>query len=516
MMTKKHLNNINMNKYIFIILLTALVMSCTKDLNQINPNAMVKSQFWHTESDVLSALASTYKSFRAPYNGYWGYKGVQMINCMGDDFQLRLDDKNMYAVSTFTYSVTTGTFAGIFSGCYTGIFKANQVIENTPNTTMKDNLKAQYIAEAKFLRAINYFHLVINFKDVPIVTKVAKQQSDYPVKQSPEADVWALIESDLKDAIANLPPSYPAIWQGRATSGTAIGFLGKAYVYQKRWAEAEAQFKLLATTAGMPIAPHNFDLMPNFADNFTVAKDNNKEILFACINQQVGGTDSYAQDNATEAQGSVTAQALAPAEVGGWFQLHVTDKMFNEFQKEKTIDNQVDPRMWASVVWDDTSMFYQKQFKTFAKVFNKQSKIKKYQNWTKINEEPKVTEIDEKELRYADILLMYAEALTMQNRPDEATPLVNRIRTRARLANLLTGYTSDQMMAEIRHQRMVEFFREGLRFYDLRRWGLLEQEIAIGDKAGKENFNLAKNSYFPIPQGELDTNPLIEQSLPWK
>jgi hypothetical protein len=505
-----------MKKYFFIILLCSLVISCIEDLDQVNPNAMVKDQFWKTETDVLSALASTYKSFRAPYNGYWGYKGVQLINSRGDDFQLRLDDKNMYALSTFTNSVTTGTPSGIFSGCYTGIFKANQVIENIPNVTMADNLKSQYIAEAKFLRALNYFHLVINFKDVPIVTKVAKQQSDYPVKQSPEADVWALIESDLKDAKANLPVSYSSASLGRATQGAAIGFLGKAYVYQKKWAEAEAEFKLLATTDGMPVAPYNYDLMENFIDNFTATKDNNIEILFACINQQVGGTDSYSQDNANEAQGSVTAQALAPAEVGGWFQLHVTDKMFNEFQKEKTIDDQVDPRMWASVVWNDTSMFYQREFSTFSKVFNKLCKIKKYQNWTKINEEPKVTEIDEKELRYADILLMYAEAVTMLDRPAEAYPLVNRIRTRARLADLPAGYSQDQMMAEIQHQRMVEFFREGLRFFDLRRWGLLEQEIANSDKAGKENFNLAKHAYFPIPQSELDTNPLIEQSEPWQ
>lgn len=505
-----------MKKYIFIILLSTLVISCTNELDQVNPNAMVKDQFWKTESDVLSAMASGYKSFRAPYNGYWGYKGVQLINGRGDDFQIRNDDKNMYALSTFNNTPTTGTPSGLFTGAYAGIFKANQIIENTPNADMDEALKAQYIAEAKFLRALNYFHLVINFKDVPIITKVPTTRSEYFVKQSPEADVWALIIKDFQEAKAKLPASYPAKWAGRATQGAAIGFLGKSFVYQKKWAEAEAEFKLLAKPDGQPQAPHNFDLMTNFADNFTVAKDNNKEILFACINQQVGGTDSYSQDNANEAQGSVTAQALAPAEVGGWFQLHVTNKAYNEFQKEKTTDGNVDPRMYASIVWNDTTMFYTKPYKTFAKVFDKIAKIKKYQNWTKINEEPKVTDIDEKELRFADILLMFAETETMLNKTSEAYPFVNRIRTRAKLAELPAGYSPDQMMAEIRHQRMIEFLREGLRFYDLRRWGLLEQEIANSDKEGKQFFNLTKNAYFPIPQGELDTNPNIEQNSAWK
>jgi hypothetical protein len=85
-------------------------------------------------------------------------------------------------------------------------------------------------------------------------------------------------------------------------------------------------------------------------------------------------------------------------------------------------------------------------------------------------------------MRFADILLMHAEALTMQDRTAEAYPLVNRIRQRANLADLPTGFNGEQMMEEIRHQRMIEFFREGLRFYDLKRWGLLEQEITNSDK----------------------------------
>jgi hypothetical protein len=117
-------------------------------------------------------------------------------------------------------------------------------------------------------------------------------------------------------------------------------------------------------------------------------------------------------------------------------------------------------------------------------------------------------------LRYADILLLYAETVTLQGRPADAYPLLNRIRSRAKLAPLAAGLSATQVMAEIRHQRMLEFFREGQRFYDLKRWGLLEQEIKNSDKVGREFFT-AKFAYFPIPQGELNTNPNIKQNTGW-
>lgn len=117
-------------------------------------------------------------------------------------------------------------------------------------------------------------------------------------------------------------------------------------------------------------------------------------------------------------------------------------------------------------------------------------------------------------MRFADVLLMYAEALTMQGKVSDAYVPLNRIRARAKLSLLPTGYTQDQMMSEIRHQRMIEFFREGQRFYDLKRWGLLKQEMAGTDKPGHENFEM-KYQYYPIPKDEIDANPNLTQNEPW-
>lgn len=501
-----------------ILLTTVLAVSlaaCTKDLDQVNPNTIVETNFWKTDADFMQGLAATYKVFHDVNNGYFGVRGIELSNGRGDDFFIRNDVKDLYQLSTFTNNPTTGTPGSIFTGFYTGIFRANQVMEKAAQSSLSDETKKQYIAEAQFLRGLNYFFLATNFGAVPIITAVPTDRAQYFVTQSPEADVWAQAVSDFQAAAANLPAAYPAAWVGRATKGAAIGMLGKAYVYQKNWAEAEKAFKQLAQPNGTAQAPYTYDLVTNFEDNFSKATDNNVESLFEIQNQNVGGSQPWAGENANEALGVTTAQEFAPTEVAGWFEVSPTDKVFNEFKKEKAVGGDYDARMYTTLVWDyPGAMYYNKPFKDFKLVFGYSSLIRKYQNWRENNEGIWISEINEKVQRYADILLLYAEALTMQGRTTEAYPLVNRIRTRAKLAPLASGLTTDQMMAEIRHQRMLEFFREGQRFYDLKRWGLLEQEIKNSDKVGREFFS-SKFAYFPIPQGELNTNPNIKQNSGW-
>lgn len=505
-----------MRTYFSIMVLFLGLAACTDDLDQMNPNVITKETFWETEDDVLLGLASTYKVLKHVENGYWGVRGVELTNGRGDDFYLRNDVRALYQISTFTNDATTGTPGSLFTGFYTGIFRANQIIANTPQTDLTEEEKAAYIAEAKFLRALNYFHLAINFGSVPIITNVPENREEYFNEKSSEDEVWLQVEEDLSAAKENLPNSYPDQWVGRATRGAAIGFLGKAYLYQAKWSEAETEFSLLAETNGGSKAPFTYDLLENYGDNFIAEMDNNVESLFEIQNQDVGGADPWAGENANESQGVTTAQEFAPAEVGGWFEAFPTNKIFNEFQEEKTTDGDFDPRMYASLIWNyPGATFYNMPFSEFELQFGFNSMIKKYQNYMDDNEGIWISDINEKALRYADILLMYAEALTMQGRVSEAYPLINRIRNRAQLPDLTSGMSDSQVMAEIRHQRMIEFFREGFRFYDLKRWGLLEEEIEDSDKVGREFFNLSRHEYFPIPQDELNTNPNLEQNPNW-
>ena len=502
-----------MKKYIGLFVIALSLFSCKKELETVNPNVIVAENFWKTEEDFNSALAATYKVFSNVDNGYWGVRGTELRNGRGDDFFIRNDVRDLYQLSTFTNTPSTGTPASIYRGAYTGIFRANQIMENAATAPISDEAKKQFTGEANFIRGLNYMILAMNFGAVPIITAVPKSQSEYFVKQSPEEQVWAQAISDLQAAKAALPISYPPAWVGKATQGSAIGYLGKAYLFTNKYAEAENELKLLLAP------PFKYNLLENYENNFRPEFDNNEESVFEIQLQNVGGTNPWSGENANEALGVTTAQEFAPSEVAGWFEASPTDKMFNEFQKEKTITGDFDPRMYASIVWDyPGAMYYNRPFSEFELVFGYSSMIRKYQNWWANNEQPNgvyASDINEKAMRFAEVLLMLAEAQTMQGKVIEAYPHVNRIRARAKLAPLPVGYSQEQMMAEIRHQRMVEFFREGKRFYDLKRWGLLEQEIKNSDKVGREFFNPQLHAYFPIPQSEINTNPNIEQSPNW-
>lgn len=508
-----------MKKIIFLVGITAFFAACNKDtLELTNPNRITTSTFWKSESDVNSAFAATYGLLRDVNGGYWGVRGVELSNGRGDDFFIRNDVSYLYQLSTFTNTPDNAAATGLWNVAYQDIFRANQIIENVPLVPGLDaDQQKLYIAEAKFLRGLNYFNLVINFGDVPLKLTVPQSKDDYFTAKSPEADVWKQIIQDFSDAADGLPVAWSSEWVGRATKGAALGYLGKSYLYTKDWANAEATLKQLTTS------PFSYHLMENYGDNFIQTDENNAESVFEIQVQDVGGTNPWAGENANQSIGVTTAQEFAPAEVAGWFEVSPTDKLFDEFQKEKTVANDYDPRMYATLVWDYPGCtFYNQPFSNFKLLFGYKSMFKKYQNYNQSNELTGLSGVadytssnNERALRYADVLLMIAEAETMQNKVAEASTYVNMIRERAQLNDLTPGYSQDQMMAEIRHQRMIEFAREGLRFYDLKRWGLLQTEIANSDKVGKEFFVPGKHTYFPIPQTEIESNPQMTQNPNW-
>lgn len=496
--------------HLSFLLIAISLFGCTEKLDLDNPNSQTDASFWQSQDDILSGLAATYKVLKDVNTGYFGTRGVELSNGRGDDFFIRNDVQALYQLSTFTNNPTTATPSSIYQGAFTGIFRANQVIENTSDAEVEEQLKQEFIAEAKFLRALNYFYLVINFGSVPLITSIPESREDYFVAPSSTDEIWASIIADLIEAKSVLPISYPDQYVGRATSGAAIGQLGKVYLYMERWEEAASELDLLTQ------APYTYELLTNYEENFMAEHDNNRESLFEIQMQNVGGPNPWAGENANESQGTTVAQEFAPAEVAGWFEAFPTNKVFEAFQQERTIDDDFDPRMYASLVWNyPGAMYYNRPFSSFSLQFGFHSMIRKYQNWRQNDEGIFISEINEKVLRFADVLLMRAEALINMQRLDEAYPLINRIRARAHLSPLSPGLSATQMKEEVIHQRMIEFFREGLRFYDLKRWGLLEQEIRNSDKEGRQFLTLPRHEYFPIPQDELNTNPNMVQNPNW-
>ena len=500
-----------MKKYFAILFSIGVLFGCSSDvLNLTNPNAITTQTFWQSENDVLSAITATYNRLTVDVVG--ADRATLIYNGRGDDYFIRNDMQPVYQTSTFTNTPDNGEVNNMFREPYRLIFRANQIIENietVPN--LSANKKSEYICEAKFLRGLAYFILVTNFGDIPLILTIPTSKDDYFVKQSPQAEVWSQIKKDFREASESLPISYSSEYLGRATKGAALAYLGNCHLYTNDWDD------VISALTPLTNAPYTYELMEDFGDNFTKEKENNKESIFEVQFQDLSG-----------GYGNYSAQMVAPAEVMGWFEAFPTNKIFNAFQIEKTVDGELDPRMYASLVWDyEGAMYYQRPFSDFTTPFPQfTAMIKKYQNYNQEGESVGSagnsynSDINERWMRYDHVLMMLAEAHTMKNQLDESSGAnfyLKQIRKRANLDEKKTlGYNQQQMMEEIRHQSMLEFFRESRRFYDLRRWGLLKQELTNSDKEGREFYEEGKHDYFPIPQNEINANPEIEQNPYWR
>lgn len=185
--------------------------------------------------------------------------------------------------------------------------------------------------------------------------------------------------------------------------------------------------------------------------------------------------------------------------------------------KEKDKDGKADYRVRMSTAWNyEGCMYYQKAFQDVFKERLGTYWILKYQNWQTRESEPSPAKsfINERAMRYADVILMLAEAELETNNTTAAVDYINQIRERANLTPYSGTLTKEAVKEELIHQRAIEFFVEGERFYDLRRWGLLEKYLKTADLRRFENFS-SKFLYFPIPAKELQTNELCTPSEGW-
>ena len=502
-------------KNIVCLLSLLLLASCSDFLDLDNPNKKTSQSFWQTEEELESGIAAIYNSLveESP-SGYWCIEAIQMKECRTENFQTRNDVQGRFAISTFKNTPSTDVSAKMFRSFYVGIFRANQVIEYADQVKNIDETKKnQLVAEAKFLRGLNYFHLAMEFGDAPIITKLIADQSEYFTAKSPQADVWKQAMSDLEEAKKYLPTTYPAAQAGRATQGTAIAYLGKAYLYQGQWEKAEQELKSLVDDE----QKYGYGLVENFADLFDGQHENSKEAVFEIQFSLEGGPDIWTDNPAKRTRATTIAQECGPGEVGGWFELYPTKVLLDAFLKEKAADGSFDPRALATLAWNYQGCIYYTY--NFEEKFGKDAVwMRKNQNWWNKDEGDYKSALDEYGMRYADVLLMLAEAYTMQGKVSLAAPLVHRIRERAKLqdkSSVMAAWSKDDMMKEIMHQRNIEFAREGVHFYDLRRWGTLGQVINDSKSEGYANYT-SRYDYYPIPEQELLNNPNITQNDAWK
>jgi hypothetical protein len=367
---------------------------------------------------------------------------------------------------------------------YTGITRANYILEN------KDNIdfigKDHIIAEAKFLRAYYYFELVKYFGDIPlIIDKRIGIEEALQIPRSPKAEVYAQIEKDFSEAAQVLNPM--ASQKGRATKGAALAFLGKVYLYQNKFSEASSTFDEVINSG-------IYSLIPNYNDLFSVANENNSETIFDVQYTGLEG-GSYGCLICLEGNAAVGFQGIrqynGPVYGDGNSYNLPTQALYDAFSS-------IDPRRGATILDieafiaaqpDASSITYAQGAGGHTGFYN--NKYIKRQGEIGLPDNDLTSPVNYRVMRYADVLLMAAEAHYQTGNTSKAQQLVNQVRVRAGVPGLAVNSIN-----VIYKERRFELSGEGLRFFDLVRTGQAADFI--------QGFIPGKHEVFPIPQVEID------------
>jgi hypothetical protein len=508
---------LQMKKIFFIITIFSLTaISCKKDFDEPNPNQATIGSFWKTADDAQQGVNAIYSVF---HRGYAGFSRAMYFHGMlkSDEGFGSGGDGGLNSLMSFSMTdANFGLTADTWDNLYVGVYRANQVIANVPSIQMDETLKKRLIGEAKFLRGLFYFHLTLYFGRPALILEPS-QPNIQPANATTE-QAWAQVAKDFTEAAADLPTSYGSADVGRATKGAAYAFLGKTYLQQKKYAEAATAFAWLVTGPGASI----YSLMPNYRDNFLITTENNQESVFEIQNARKD--DENGDDDINPGirmnVGASIAKFYAPS--GPGFQDGAARRwVVNEFHQEKTANNQRDPRLEATFLFDSTNIggptvtdVYGQTWASRYGLNNSQVFYRKLLNDHWRNDERFNSPNNYRMIRYADVLLMYAEALNGQGQTAAAYPFVDRVRERAglrKLSDVKPGLSQAQFLTQLKHERITELSGEAWRFADLARWGDLNPSLQSRDPEFA-NFTVGKHELYPIPRRDIDLNPNLTQN----
>ncbi len=517
------------NRFLFLISSAFLLAAgCQKRLDISNPNGP-------TTENVVTTADYAQKSVNAIYSTYHrvGLGRFQFfINIIRSDEGLSASP-NADLINNFDrFNITNYNYfemRTVYQDCYVGINRCNQTLDNVPNITMDETLKAQLLGEAKFMRGLFYYYLANYWGDVPLILHTSTTE-DQNAPNATTKEVWAQVEKDLSEATAALPVSYDAANVGRATKGAAYALLGKAYLQDGQYQQAADAFAWLVTGDGKNV----YDLVANYRDNFVEPTENNRESVFEFQNA-LNPSDNHDDDVDGPVDGLNYGTSIEPffaprgVQPFGFTDGQARRWVVHEFLKERTATDERDPRLDATFLYDSTDVrgpdFTLVYGQTFTSLnypdgpedqpgTNSTVCFRKFLTDFTSNTSSFHSGLNYRFIRYADVLLLYAEVLNQLGRTAEAYPLVDRVRARAGLAPLSTvapGLSGTTFLEQLKHERICELAGEGHRWEDLARWGDLGPQLASRD-AGFANFKVGKDELLPFPQQDIDANPNLKQN----
>ena len=483
-----------MKKLLGIIILTSMITGSCEDFIQILPYSSVTIDvLYKTEKDFADALVGCYTVFDGIFDGDQEYIG----ELLGDDMEHQwATESSAVRLDMFNHTSDEAMTQGYWRDNYLAISRCNLILANLATAdaavvTKKD----RYIGEAKFLRALAYFNLVRAFGDLPIILEPISFEDAYLRNRESASKVYDdVIYKDLLDAESRLPVKYTGGDVGRATKGAAMSILGKAYLTQKDFVKAETILKEV-TTMG-------YELLPNFNDLWDYSKNEHHSEYIFDIEFESGGGFGSNLTNSHMPQES-TLQKFYGINGGGGSDLCPSDSLLslnNELFKEG------DKRKARSVANGHTNA--QGVWVPLPVTGLRRSFTMKYTCPVPAGGD---SPANFKVVRYADVLLMLAEAMNENNKTDEALTYLNMVRTRAGIEGY-SGLTKSGARNKIEMERRLELCFEGHRWFDLLRTGRAHEVMG---KYGMAPFMVL----YPIPLSEMQVinNPdVLWQNPGWE
>ena len=509
-----------MRKTTIILAFIITATGCSKDfLTRTNPNQLADGTFWTSTKDAYYGINGIYNSLctNSLYaGGLNNLNGLPMFDCYGDNGFNQWMYEGAGNFMTGNIDPSYYSFSNFWTDNYAVIGRANVAIENIqkmPASAISDSIRNNLVGQARFLRALSYMNLAIYFQDVPLITKSQTLAESYVPKNTFQ-EVYNQIVLDFKYAASVLPVVYPTAQTGYATQGAALGLLARMQLYNKDY-----QGVLDATNTLLTLG---YTLNPSYSPLFTQSGESSKEILFQ-VRFSTLVNDNKETFSCTFAGTPKVDELPMPNLVNDYYCINGRPIAGNPQYNPATPKANRDPRLTATVFFKGDVFITD-----VGTVFNTANHptnygLKKYINTTGAVASPAGQ--DFYVIRYADVLLMRAEALVELNQLPEVYTLVDQVRQRPtvlmpRIANAEGANLTQSALRDIvRHERRVELAFEGLRYYDLKRWGTVQDAFqrAIADNITGYPivYRSGKSTIFPIPQSELRANASLVQNPVW-
>lgn len=464
----------------YIIVFSALVLSSCSNFLEVSPSdRLTQTDFWKTRQHAEAATPNAYT-----YDNTGG----------GNFIAQGIHD-----------AANNGIINSKWGACYTGIGRANTLLDNIGNISMDDPTKKRYIAEAKFLRALYYFNLWSFYGGVPLILETPNLEKHGTLPRNPADEVYAQIIKDCSEAAVDLP--LVAASKGNASRGAALSLKARTMLFK-------GDYQGASDAALQVINDKSYTLFADYRELFQQDKEGNSEVIFDVQFKLPEFT--HVLDITLTDYNSI---APLPGLINDYYMKDGLPAAQSPlFDQAKPYENR-DPRLMLTNILPGTT-FRAKVVTptTFGFTGIGQKKYTAYKDneaGTTITQ----SQINYMIFRYADVLLMYAEAKNEASGPDQSVyDALNLIRKRAGMPDIKPGLTKDQMRNEIRHERRIELAGEGLYYYDIRRWKTAEQVMNTdifnfaGGKIGTRKFNKDRDYLWPVPTVVLQNNANLTQN----